>query len=528
MSPGHHHQDYLGADPYAANRYSSRPLSSAPYPSLSRQPSNESINSLASYSSAQTSLSANRRASHYAPYPPPPPQQQQPQSQWTSNGSMRTYAFPPPPSRSDPRGGKDPTRRYTSPEPEFRLPPLAAVLGGNVPPPASSSSSSANRQSSYLPSQQQQQQLSHDQQLQREQQRYQQQLLNHQQQQQQLREIPRPESPSQLIFSHRPPPLPTPAPRPSSSFISSDQPFPSLAASSSNTMPRYDQRFEGTEFSRLRISNPPSIHSNGTGGGGESVLDSSPSPEGQSPPDILDDAMEMMYRSSRANPSRSSLPPLRSTFTKDIRRMQPLPARPASEADAALLAPILKTGNNTFGGPGTKLPPMRLPPLSSLSLAPSETASSNSSTSTILPNGSSPYQQPYPSPTASISPPHHPPFPPRSFSHTSSRSSISSAAGVGSGGISGSNGGSGPARSSISSLETSTSSWAPSLTSSRTSFSSEVQEEWDRASAALGGGMSLGSRKANLVVREGSWEEESNNGRLRTPEEVGAISAGSS
>lgn len=143
-----------------------------------------------------------------------------------------------------------------------------------------------------------------------------------------------------------------------------------------------------------------------------------------SPPDILDVAMETMYRPT-ALPARSQLPPLRSA----VARQGP------SEADAALLAPILPSSSyNSSAATST-----RLPPISALSL--------NTPT---LPFATTPPQQ---------------------RSSTWSQQSASSASGQ-------------TGRSSVSSFDT-LGTWAPhSVTSSRTSFSSEVQEEWERMSAA--------------------------------------------
>lgn len=93
--------------------------------------------------------------------------------------------------------------------------------------------------------------------------------------------------------------------------------------------PTPSRPFEDVGFSRLRISSeapmsPPP----------QEVTPPTSQRQG-SPPDILDAAMELVYRPSNINPPRSSLPPLRlSAHRSSIQ----------SEADAALLAPILPVG----------------------------------------------------------------------------------------------------------------------------------------------------------------------------------------
>ncbi|KAI5481867.1 homeobox protein OTX [Pseudohyphozyma bogoriensis] len=232
------HSDFLSSDPYSAARYNQRAMPHGQGHSLSRQTSIESMASIASFSSAQTSMSAAARQQYpdrsrpgpsngYTPYPA--------LSQHWSTGSsaglpgpVRTYAFPPmPPSKRIDR-----SYRYRSPEPEVKLPPLMSMLGQ---PPTGNESP----QQQYPPA---------------------------------------PPSPTSNVFSHRPPPLTT-----QRSFNSdrTAQPPSEVASpsSSSTTLPRFDH----TEFSRLRISNPPSRYPDDM-------------PQGL---DVLDEAMETVYRSAR-------------------------------------------------------------------------------------------------------------------------------------------------------------------------------------------------------------------------------------
>ncbi|SCV71315.1 BQ2448_2903 [Microbotryum intermedium] len=175
------------------------------------------------------------------------------------------------------------------------------------------------------------------------------------------------------------------------------------------------------DLSRLRISNDGPLQSERC----------------SSPPDILDAAMETMFRPV-AFPARSKLPPLRSTLglTAPLTEHE-FPQR-SSEADAALLAPIrpAEKPHHTFAP--------RLPPISSLTLAPSNV---------------------FPSAPRTL----------RSASHRAARSSISSldTLGTWSAGI-GTNG------------QVHNSASAASSATSRTSFSSEVQEEWDRMTSGVG------------------------------------------
>ncbi|KAM0790581.1 hypothetical protein ACM66B_004448 [Microbotryomycetes sp. NB124-2] len=207
-------------------------------------------------------------------------------------------------------------------------------------------------------------------------------------------------------------------------------------------------------FSRLRIS------SEGPG---------SPPTRHASPPDMLDAVMETMSRPTNVVPARASLPPLR------------YHAR-TSEADAALLAPILPAGSSS----SSML--KQLPPISSIT------------GSLGLPSLS---------PTSStFGHPNHP-FPQRermtfNQTHTSSSTgsnnsqSSSSKLDVG--------------RSSVSSFETSGTGWTPASlgSSSRTSFSSEVQDEWDRVSRehnSLANQAQTGAGRKVKAVEVSPWDD---------------------
>lgn len=309
---------------------------------------------------------------------------------------------------------------------------------------------------------------------------------------------------SPQIFNFQPPPLTS-----TRSFASdrTAQP-PSLSSrsspsSSSTTLARFDT----SDFSRLRITAPGSAHQISPAPIPVSSYRESDRANSGSPPDVLDDAMEAMYK-TRVNPPRSSLPPLRGRNSfpalQPIRSLDhDLPPRPPSEADAALLAPIKSHPSSALAAKQT----FRLPPISSLSLTPSAASNVSSNSSTATMHVSPGLPQVDPGQRASVSPVSSSASsggPPLSYAHRSSIFSQSSASRWAQEQQARSH--PTPARSSISSFDTIGSLLAPSVTSSRTSFSSEVQEEWERASAALGGsGMRLGAggRKVSLV-RNGS------------------------
>ncbi|KAM0747712.1 hypothetical protein T439DRAFT_358933 [Meredithblackwellia eburnea MCA 4105] len=519
--PSAHHADYLSNDPYANVRYAgSRPGH------LSRQASIDSIASAASFSSAQTSmsaLSAHRQqqvvvvAERAAPRWPGPSvpygHQSHPRHhQWSAGivfpappPSSRVYQqmprrAPPHPMTHDSeamaseyqqqqqyqRRGEYPESTFNSPGgggDGMKLAPIqgldSGTRGGNATPQDPPSA---------------------------------------------------PSSPQ--IFNYRPPPLSS-----ARSFTSDRTAQPqslssmSSPSSSSTTLPRFDT---AADFSRLRISNPPPPSSNSHTHSYHHYPDRNAS---STPPDILDEAMEAMARPGRVNPPRSSLPPLRApvfhTHLPSLPTIEDdLPHRPPpSEADALLQAPILKTNANSSTSIsassssavlGSK-PTIRLPPISSLSLASSNSShSSAGSTNTIT-------AVPPPLPSSAASGPPPPSFVPGSNgSHSSRNSSVSSptpgfahrsstfshsSQSTSAGGTHRTT----PARSSISSFDTLGSHWAPggSMGSSRTSFSSEVQEEWERASAALGGSMRVVgasgrkvSSSAAAAGNSGQWEPD--------------------
>ncbi|SCZ91260.1 BZ3500_MvSof-1268-A1-R1_Chr1-2g01291 [Microbotryum saponariae] len=214
-----------------------------------------------------------------------------------------------------------------------------------------------------------------------------------------------------FAYSHphsRGPPLPSSA----GAGLPEDPPIGSVAQGTNN------RPFD--DFSRLRISND-----------GPSQCE-----RRSSPPDILDAAMETMFRPA-AFPARSKLPPLRSTLGLGAPLSEHEFTQRSSEADAALLAPIRPAEKtHTFA--------TRLPPISALALAPSN----------VFPSA---------------------PRTPGSASHRVARSSVSSldtlgtwSAGVGAHG------------------QVHNNASAASSATSRTSFSSEVQEEWDRMTSGVG------------------------------------------
>ncbi|KDE02634.1 hypothetical protein MVLG_06820 [Microbotryum lychnidis-dioicae p1A1 Lamole] len=203
-------------------------------------------------------------------------------------------------------------------------------------------------------------------------------------------------------------------------------PLPSSAGAGLPENPPIGSVAQGTnnrpfdDFSRLRISNDGPLQSE----------------RGSSPPDILDAAMETMFRPA-AFPARSKLPPLRSTLGLAAPPPEHDFTQRSSEADAALLAPIRSTEKTlTFA--------KRLPPISSLALAPSN----------VFPSA---------------------PRTPGSASHRVARSSISSldTLGAWSAGM--------DARGQVHNNAS-----AASIATSRTSFLSEVQEEWDRMTSGVG------------------------------------------
>ncbi|GAA5936990.1 hypothetical protein JCM1841_003405 [Sporobolomyces salmonicolor] len=104
-----------------------------------------------------------------------------------------------------------------------------------------------------------------------------------------------------------------------------------------------------------------------------------------SPPDILDVAMETMaYRAAgRSLPARSSLPPLRSVFGESTFSNKPRPSG-KSEADKALMAPILPPLGGGHSASGSAGPP-RLAPISTFALSIPTLASSSTSTSPLSP-----------------------------------------------------------------------------------------------------------------------------------------------
>lgn len=169
--------------------------------------------------------------------------------------------------------------------------------------------------------------------------------------------------------------------------------------------------------------------------------------------------METVYRQPNVNPPRSSLPPLRMNSS----------GRYGSEADAALLAPILPPIALSASHPNAaSASKTTLPPLSSLAL---------STPAQPFPSRPSTWSQ---QSTSSAGPNH-------------TRSSVSSFETLGT--------------TSASSSLPGSSLWGPtSFTSSRTSFSSEVQEEWDRMSQA---GVVAGRKVKTEAVGAGSgWETE--------------------
>ncbi|KAK4052486.1 hypothetical protein OIV83_002288 [Microbotryomycetes sp. JL201] len=212
-------------------------------------------------------------------------------------------------------------------------------------------------------------------------------------------------------------------------------------------------------FSRLRIS------SEGPG---------SPPTRHASPPDMLDAVMETMSRPTNIVPARASLPPL---------RYHPRP----SEADAALLAPILPAGASTSSKP------KQLPPISSI-------------TSSLGLPFTSPSSSSSPATTTTFGHPTHP-FPPRERSNTGMTTNshlLSSSAGSHNSQSSKLDVG----RSSVSSFETLGTGWTPASmgSSSRTSFSSEVQDEWDRVSREQNSLAATGGRKVK-AVEVSPWDD---------------------
>ncbi|KAK4057018.1 hypothetical protein OIO90_001918 [Microbotryomycetes sp. JL221] len=227
-------------------------------------------------------------------------------------------------------------------------------------------------------------------------------------------------------FGSRPPP---PAPSSGTRAIPNPQIMPPMSPAPSDS------------FSRLRLS------SEGPG---------SPPTRHASPPDMLDAVMETMYRPTNVVPARASLPPLRNSTTNR-----------GSEADAALLAPIRPTNHQNSNSTNNR---QQLPPISSITGSLQLPSLSLSSSSTGFAH------------------PTHP-FPPREKALpqlSSSFGSTSSSGGGGGGGPGGPGRTDTAGRSSVSSFDTSgtSSAWTPASigSSSRTSFSSEVQDEWDRVS----------------------------------------------
>lgn len=431
-TPTSHHHGYefpqreRTDNPYTryapAPAHSSASSSSTVRPDLSRQTSMDSLASRSSFASARSSHSSFSQ--HQAARDTLSPLSDGP-SRWPGAPSFgngwgqlqQQQQHPPPQQVTSPGPGEAgnrgsmyfppagaPTSRQNSVDEGMRpseggpvkLPSLSAVLGGAIPP---STTTADGFSSAQAPPRQV--------------------TFNH----------PQPFSPP-TAAAHRPPP-----PAPSSgarNYGPHGMPPPSPTTSQANASSRpFDDG-----FSRLRISSEGPI---------------SPTTRQASPPDLLDAAMETVYRPSKVNPPRSSLPPLR--FTHSGRAIH------TSEADAALLAPILPP--ITLSGAST---PKTLPPLSSLALS---------------------------------SPTH--PFPSRASTWSQQSGASTSSAGHTRSSVSSFDWGGGPT---LAAPGASGSSFA---SSSRTSFSSEVQEEWDRIASASAG------RKVKTEVTGGfgGWEPES-------------------
>lgn len=436
-APTSHHYDYQQrSDPYARYppppAHSSASSSSTVRPDLSRQTSMDSLASRSSFVSAHSSHSSFSQhrgprdtlspLSDVAPRWPGAPSygsgwqqhHQPPPQQVTSPGSGEagnrgSMYFPSPPVLTARQGSIDmetsrPRSSSTTADGPVKLPSLSAVLGGPLP------GSAEGYNASQPP-------------------------------------------PRQVVFSHSQPPSsaasrpPPPAPSSGTRAFTNARSIlspPSPPTSSSGPGTSVSSRPFDDGFSRLRISSEGPL---------------SPQTRQASPPDILDAAMETVYRPTNINPPRSSLPPL---------RFGGAPGGRSSEADAALLAPILPPINLSSSSEKSK---HTLPPISSLAL-------------------SSP-SQPFPSRAST-------------WSQQSAQSATSSAGGH--------------TRSSVSSFDTLGTGWggAPaSHASSRTSFSSEVQEEWERMSQAGVIGNGTGGRKVKTEV--GPWDHAGRGSAVATP-----------
>ncbi|ORY67953.1 hypothetical protein BCR35DRAFT_354773 [Leucosporidium creatinivorum] len=434
-APTSHHYDYQQrSDPYARYppppAHSSASSSSTVRPDLSRQTSMDSLASRSSFASARSSHSSfsQHRAprdtlsplSDVAPRWPGAPsygsgwqQHHQPPQQVTSPGpgeagSRGSLYFPPPPMPTARQGSIDmetsrPRSSSTTADGSVKLPSLSAVLGGALPGPTEG----------YNASQPPPRQV----------------VFSHSQ----------PFSPQASNASRPPPPAPSSGTRAFTNARSIlSPPSPPLPGNGNNSSVSSRPFDDG--FSRLRISSEGPL---------------SPQTRQASPPDILDAAMETVYRPTNVNPPRSSLPPLRLGGQGGSR---------TSEADAALLAPILPPINLSSTAEKSK---HTLPPISSLALSsPSQRFPSRAST----------------------------------WSQQSAQSATSSAGGH--------------TRSSVSSFDTLGTGWGGGPTShasSRTSFSSEVQEEWERMSQAGVIGNGTGGRKVKTEV--GPWDHRGEAGR---------------
>ncbi|KAK4705294.1 hypothetical protein P7C70_g906, partial [Phenoliferia sp. Uapishka_3] len=484
-------QDYLFSDPYnQSNRYSTGSHQHPSSRSHSRQQSVDSLASFASYTSAQTSLSVQRPDDRSTRWPAPS------SSTITAHPTYRAWpiVFPSAVNPPTPRGlarvphppakaptlaptdsqNKEQSRERSDTFPlgspysngEVKLPSLSSVVGSALP-------QSAPHVDMTVPSR-----------------------------------VTSPE-----LFAYQPPPISFPS---SNSFHSERtvrQPMSNSAVSSPTssyaTLPRVDTG----DFSRLRISGTPS---NNTPISSMSANGDRRRSSGVTA-DVLDDAMETMYRPARCNPPRSELPPLR------LRSIQPLDrsARSASEADALLLAPIRKASSMSSALAAKQS--VRLPPISSFTPSTHSSHSSDASNLTLQQIHLTPREKeplpPAPAITSSppvSSAPAPPPltfnFPPQrtsTFSHSSSQSSHS-----------------------LDTLGSHLFGGDPSLSSSRTSFSSEVTEEWEKHSVALGGSMRMGGRRvsfgsgnklASVPLREEPWEFERPATFRRSPGDLNSV-----